>query len=229
MSNEQNKPQAKTPSSIVFYHSPWSRSVGIRWLLEELGVDYEVRLVHIRRDGGEGGEPDESYRQIQPHKKVPAIVDGDLVVHERAAIAIYLADKFPQAGLAPALGDPMRPAYLSALVYHDAVFDPCVSLNHVGVRVERAAHSFGAYEDMVAYLKRHLKKHDFAAGSRFTAADTALASALGFTMNVLHAVPSEPEFLAYLERATDRPAHHRAAELDERLIASLASGARKTG
>lgn len=221
MSNESNQPTPTPSSSLVFYHAPWSRAAGVRWLLEELGVPYELRVVDIRRAQGGGGEPNEDYRDVQPHKKVPAILDGDQIVHERAAITMYLADKYPEAGLAPALDDPMRPAYLTMLVYHDAVFDPCVSLHHVGVQLDRSAHAFGAYDDTIAHLKRTLKKQDFAAGSRFTAADTALASALGFTMNVFQAVPKEPEFLAYLARATDRPAYHRAAKLDEELMAQI--------
>ena len=80
MSNQQAK--------LTYFHAPWSRSAATRWLLEELGLDYEVRVIHFR------STVPEDYRAIQPHKKVPAIVDGATVITERAAIAIYLADKF---------------------------------------------------------------------------------------------------------------------------------------
>ena len=86
---------------IRFYHAPWSRASGILWLLEELGQPYEIELVDIRAPGG----VPESYRAIQPNKKVPAIVHEGTVVTERAAICLYLTERFPEAGLAPAIGD----------------------------------------------------------------------------------------------------------------------------
>src|SRR5690606_22795299 len=110
---------------------------------------------------------------------------------------IYLADVFSSGKLAPALDDPMRAAYLRMLVYCDAVFDPCVTARARHLVHEPADYSFGSFEDVMAYLKRHLSEHPYAAGSRFTAADTQLASSLGFTMHFLKVVPQEPEFEAY--------------------------------
>ncbi len=133
---------------LKFYHAPWSRSSTIFWLLEELGLEYEMELVDIR---GEGGAPEE-YRKIQPNKKVPAIVHDGKVVTERAAITIYLGDVFPEKGLAPAIGDPDRAAYISTLVYHDAVFDPVVCAKVKGLSYVSNDYPFGLYEDMVAYL-----------------------------------------------------------------------------
>ena len=97
---------------LKFYCTPWSRASGVFWLLEELGQPYQIELVDIRAPGGVA----ESYREIQPNKKVPAIDHDGTVVTERAAICIYLADAFPQAGLAPAIGDIRRSAYLTRLV-----------------------------------------------------------------------------------------------------------------
>src|SRR5690606_41131849 len=91
--------------------APWSRSFSIFWLLEELGVDYKMELVDIR-----GGAPD-SYRAIQPSKKVPAIDHDGTIVTERAAIALYLGEVFNEKGLAPVAGDADRAAYLRMLVY----------------------------------------------------------------------------------------------------------------
>ena len=198
---------------IIFHHAPWSRAAGVRWLLEELGVSYEVSLVNVHNPETIG----ERYRAIQPHKKVPAIEHGPLIVTERAAITIYLADAFPRAGLAPTLDDPMRAAYLTMLVYCDAVFDPCVATHYRGLRPKGSDYSFGTYDDMLKNIERRLTDHPFAAGERFTAADTQLASSLGYTMNFLQAVPRLPVFEAYLERVSSRPAHVRAQALDEEL------------
>jgi glutathione S-transferase len=199
---------------IIFHHSPWSRAAGVRWLLEELGVEYGVELVNIHAPKG----VDESYRAIQPHKKVPAIQHGGLVITERAAITIYLADRFPAAGLAPAIDDPARAAYLTMLVYNDAVLDPCVTARARGLEHGPADYSFGAFDDVMRNLEARLTEHPYAAGSRFTAADTQLASSLGFTMHVLQVVPRKPAFEAYIERVSARPAHARAQQLDAALL-----------
>lgn len=208
---------AKKHAAVVFHHAPWSRAAGVRWLLEELGIEYELRVVNVHDPKG----VPEDYRRIQPHKKVPAIEHGGVILTERAAITIYLADVFSRAGLAPALDEPMRATYLRMLVYCDAVFDPCVAAKVRNLGQQGADYSFGTFEDMLPFLEDHLKKNDFAAGPRFTAADTQLASSLGYTMQHLRAVPALPAFESYLARVGDRPAHVRATELDAELAASL--------
>jgi glutathione S-transferase len=198
---------------LKFYHAPWSRSSSVLWLLEELGVDYETVETDIRQ---EGGVP-EDYRRIQPNKKVPAIEHDGIVVTERAAITTYLADAFPQAGLAPAIGDPMRAPYLSMLVYCDAVFDPALSAHAQGWTYEGNHFSFGLFDDMVNYVDRILTERPYAAGDRFTAADVQLGSSIGFTMENLKALPERPSFIAYMNRIRDRPANLRSAEIDQEM------------
>lgn len=209
MTNSTNK-----QAQILLHYHPWSRAAGIRWLLEELQVPYEVNLVDPNK---QGGLPEE-YRAIHPHKKIPALeIDGQIVT-ERAAITIYLADRFSLGELAPALDDPRRALYLKMLVYNDAVLDPSVAMHHRKIEHKPSEYSFGAYEDTIRNLKKHFSEHAYAAGDRFTAADTLLASSLGFTIHFLQAVPQEPEFLAYLGRVAERPAHLRAQQLDAELM-----------
>src|SRR5579872_1302864 len=93
---------------ITLYHCPNSRSNSAMFLLEELGQPYEIKVVDVR--AGDGQTPE--YLAINPMGKVPAIKDGDEVVSETGAIGIYLGDRYPQAGLAPPVGDPRRGAYL---------------------------------------------------------------------------------------------------------------------
>lgn len=202
---------------LKFYHAPWSRSSAVFWLLEELGIDYEMELVEIR---AEGGAP-EAYRQIQPNKKVPAIVHDGLVVTERAAIFIYLADRFPQAGLAPSLDAPERARYLTALVHHDAVFDPAISARVNKLHYVSTDYPFGLYEDLVAHLEKTLAKQPFAAGPDFTAADILLATGISYTMNVLKALPELEVFRDYVTRATERPAYKRTQEKDAALASNI--------
>ena len=83
---------------LTLYHAPRSRSSRIIWLLEELGADYEIRYVEIPRMDG-SGQPDAS--NPHPDKKVPALVHGDVLVTESAAVCLYLTDLHPDAGIGP--------------------------------------------------------------------------------------------------------------------------------
>ena len=192
---------------LKFYCAPWSRASGVFWLLEELGQPYEIELVDIRAPGGVS----ETYREIQPNKKVPAINHDGTIVTERAAICIYLGDAFPEAGLAPAIGNKDRPSYLTRLVYSDSVFDPAIAAKAQGWQYQSNNFSFGLFEDMVANVERLLSKQPYAVGDRFTAADTQLAGGINFTMNILKVLPPLQVFQDYVARATDRPAYRRYA------------------
>src|ERR1700761_6678581 len=100
---------------ITLFHAPRSRSQRFLFLLEELGAPYEIKTVTIRRADGSGAiDP----LNPHPHGKTPAIRDGETVVFESTAIALYLTDKFPQAGIGPVVGDAGRGAYLSWLAYY---------------------------------------------------------------------------------------------------------------
>lgn len=202
---------------LKFYHAPWSRSSSVFWLMEELGVPYEMELVDIR---GEDGAP-ESYRAIQPNKKVPAVSHDGVIVTERAAISIYLADAFPETGLAPAIGDPDRAAYLTTLVYCDSVFDPAVCARVHGLEYVSNDYPFGTFDAMLANLEGRLSKQPYAVGDRFTAADIQLATGINYTMNMLRALPERQVFHDYVARVSERPAYQRATEKDASLAATI--------
>lgn len=87
------------------------------FLMEELGVPFEVKITDVRSGGGQTPE----YLAINPLGKVPAIKDGDDIVWETGAICVYLADKYPQAGLAPPIGDPLRAPYLRWLFLNSSI------------------------------------------------------------------------------------------------------------
>lgn len=202
---------------LKFYHAPWSRSSGMLWLLEELGVDYDLILPDIR---AEGGAP-EDYRAVQPNKKVPAIDHDGTIVTERAAITIYLADVFTEAGLAPAIGDPARAKYLTWTIYSDSVFDPVICAKAHKLTYVSNDYPFGLFDDMVANVEKHLTRNEYAAGSRFTAADTQLASGVAFTMNVLRVLPERQIFKDYVARIEERPAYQRAQKRDYELAMQI--------
>lgn len=199
---------------LKFYHSPWSRSSGVFWLLEELGQPYEIEIIDIRAPGG----VPEAYRAVQPNKKVPAIEHDGVVVTERAAICLYLTETFPGADLAPQPGDKDRSTFLTWLVYCDSVFDPAVAARAQGWEYRSAAFSFGSFDDMVRNVEKKLAERPYAAGDKFTAADTQLASGIHYTLDILKVLPDLPVFRDYLARATDRPAFRRFMAKDAELI-----------
>src|SRR5690606_1171444 len=114
-------------SELVFHTNPMSRGRIVRWMLEELGVEY--RAV-VQEYGASMKSP--GYLAINPMGKVPALQHRGIVVTEAAAICAYLADAFPQAGLAPALDDPLRGPYLRWMFFAAGPVEAAVTAKSLG-------------------------------------------------------------------------------------------------
>src|SRR5271168_903645 len=106
---------------ITLYHSPMTRSGSIVWLLDELEVPYEVKIVDFRRADGSGARDPAN---PHPHGKVPALTDGSETIFESSAITLYLADKYRDKKLGPLPGEPGRGEYLSWLAYRPGIMEP---------------------------------------------------------------------------------------------------------
>jgi len=197
---------------ITLYHAPRSRSSSIVWLLEELATPYNIELVPIVYGNGQGATAPESYRRIHPHKKVPAIDHDGVVVHECAAIALYLADAFPKAGLAPPIGDPRRGPYATWLAYWAGPMNAIVAARFMGWD-KQGNTGFGSFEDMDAHLNRTLEAHPYIVGDAFTAADVLVGGALEFFVGG-GTLQKRKAYLDYLARLAERPAQARALARD---------------
>ena len=195
---------------LTFYHAPQSRAFGVLWLLEEMRLEYTLASIDVRADAPRPA----GYRDIQPHGKVPAIDHDGKLVSERAAICMRLAEAFPGHGLLPPVGDPWRTPCIQMLVYTDAVVDPCLAARAAGWSYRASDFSFGSFQDMVDNLRRILSARPFAAGHDFTVADTQLATALFWAIEVLGIVANEPVLDDYLGRMRQRPAWARAESRD---------------
>ena len=202
--------------SITLFHAPNTRSSGTLILLEELGAPYTLHTLNMK--AVEQRQPD--YLAINPMGKVPAIKHGDALITEQVAIFIYLADLFPQAGLAPAFDDPLRGPYLRWLAFYGACFEPA-ALDKALKREPAPPGScpYGDYDSVINLLITQLREGPYLLGSRFTAADvlwgTALKWMLGFKL-----VPDAAEFTRYVERVNTRPAVARANAQDAAITAA---------
>ena len=179
------------------------------WLLEELGVPYQLKLVNIRRGDGSGAaDPANPH----PHGKVPALTDDGALIFESPAIALYLTDKFPGSRLGPPVGDPNRGAYLTWLSYYTGVIEPSLTAKFLKVQHIYGTFGWAPFDDVIAYLERNLAGRPYLLGEQFSAVDILVGGSIAFLMGRM--MPETELFKSYVARITSRPAHSRATAKD---------------
>ena len=195
---------------ITLYHAPRSRASRFIFLLEELGAPYELAEVTIRRGDGSGALDSHN---PHPHGKVPAIRDGETVVYESAAIALYLTDKFPQAGIGPLIGDPKRGAYLTWLAYYAGVMEPAWMSAFMKTDVPRGTAGWVKTDEVMELVNATLSKGPYILGEKFSAADVLIATTFKLFMGS-PLLPKTELLEAYVNRVTERPAYARGLAKD---------------
>lgn len=198
---------------LIFYTNPQSRGSIIRWMLEEVGAPYETVLL----DYGTTMKAAD-YLAINPMGKVPAIRHGDKVITECAAICAYLADAFPDAGLAPATAD--RADYYRWMFFAAGPIEAAFSnkaLGWVAPPERQMMLGYGNFETAIDTLETAVAGKVFVAGNQFSAADVYVASMIDF-MTMFGMLEPRPAFDAYLAPIRDRPAYKRAKEIDASLV-----------
>ncbi|KYF93636.1 glutathione S-transferase [Sorangium cellulosum] len=205
-----------TRGNLVFYHSPHTRASGARILLDELGAPHELRVLNMKA----GEQRKAPYLAVNPLGKVPAIVHDGALVTEQVAIFIYLADLFPEAGLAPALRDPQRGPYLRWLAYYGSCFEP--AMTDRAMKREPAPQGmspYGDFDTMFGTLVEALRQGPYLLGERFSAADILWGGALRW-MTQFKLIPELPEIAAYVARICSRPSFARVTADDAQLAAA---------
>ena len=201
-------------ADLTLFHSPRTRSSGVMALLEELGVPYHLHVLQP----GQQREP--GFLAVNPMGKVPAVRDGEAIVTEQVAIYIYLADRFPAAGLAPGLQDPLRGPYLRWMAFYGSSFEPALVDRAMQREPGRTAMSpYGDYGITLRTVTDQLARGPHILGGQFTAADILWGRALAWAM-AFKLVPETPEIMAYVARIESRPAILRARAKDEELAAA---------
>lgn len=198
---------------MKLYFVPRTRATRPRWMLEELGVPYELKTLNV----AEGENKRSDYLAVHPLGSVPALEDGELKLFESAAILQYLADKFPEKGLAPKPGTPERGEYYTWMMFTMTTAEPPLvdMLYHTRMlpeaerspaMVEKARKRFA---EVARVLEARLKGREYVVGNSFSAADVLLGSLLGWA-GMMGATADFPVLQEYAKRHTSRPAAQRA-------------------
>ncbi|MFW3613516.1 glutathione S-transferase family protein [Billgrantia antri] len=203
---------------LLLYTNPKSRGRIARWMLEEVGAAYHTEVVAF-------GSPMKSpqYLAINPMGKVPAIRHGETVVTECAAICAYLADAFPEAGLAPPLAE--RGAYYRWLFFAAGPLEAAITDRDLGMEpniAQQGRVGYGSIESVLETLEVAVSAHEFIAGPHFSAADVYLGSHIGWGLQ-FGSLESCPAFADYWARVSEREAYRRASSLDEQAARQNAS------
>jgi len=202
---------------ITLFWCPRTRASRILWLLEELNEPFDVRMIDIRNAEAKQ-VPD--FMAASPMGKVPAIMDtaGGQVVHmaDSAAIGLYLADRYPAAGLAPAIDDPRRGSYLYWMTFTPGVIEPAMSEKFNNWKVSRATSGWGDFGSMIEVLERGLAPGPWLLGGRFSVADVLVGSSVYF-MKIFNILPDSRVLSDYADRCLARPAYQKALARDAEL------------
>jgi glutathione S-transferase len=204
---------------VTLYHSPQTRSTGVLILLEELHADYDLHLLNMKAGEQRGA----AYLAVNPMGKVPAITHNGALVTEQVAIYLYLADLYPEAGITPAIGDPLRGPYLRWTAFYGSCYEPAVvdkAMKHAPAAMSTSP--YGDFDTMFNALNTQLSEGPWLLGERFTAADVLWGTALGWTTG-WGLAPTTPEVKAYLERFNARPLVVAARAKDVELAAMQAA------
>jgi glutathione S-transferase len=198
---------------IILHHAAPSRSSTVLFMLEELGVPYELKVLDLQME--EQYRPE--YLAINPMGKVPAIEHNGAVITEVGAICTYLADAFPAAKLAPAIGDPLRGPYLRLMFFQGSCLEPAI-IDHVLKREpgRRGMMPYATYETTVDTLEKAVEKGPWFLGERYSAADVYVGSAIAWGLQ-FKLLPERETFKRYVARLAERPARQRAVAIDQKL------------
>ena len=195
---------------IKLYHAPRTRSVRIYWLLEELGLPYELKTVEFTPQTLKSPE----YLKVHPLGKVPSIEDDGLTMFESGAILEYLLEKYGKGRLAPAPGTPTRGPFLQWVHFAEATALPPLA--------DIAAHSFVRPEAeripavipdarnrataVLGVIEQALGSKPYLLGNEFSGADIMMGYALLLMKWFGLVTDAYPKSAAYLARLEQRPA-----------------------
>ena len=205
-------------SKPLLYHCPNTRSSTALWMLEELGVPYDLEVLDMKK----GEQREAAHLARNPMGKVPVLAHNGGLITEGGAICTYLADAFPQAGLAPAIGDSLRGPYLRWMFFAGSAFEPAIVDRALKREPgDKGMMPYGDVDTTIETTAQALAKGPWFLGDRFSAADVFFGAGIRWT-TLFGILPKRPEFTAYIARLEARPALQRATAKDTALAAQQA-------
>ncbi|MEC7762666.1 MAG: glutathione S-transferase family protein [Pseudomonadota bacterium] len=204
---------------LTLYHAYWSRATRMLALIHELGITDEVKLVHVdlkRQDGSGRFDPDNPH----PDHKVPVLDHDGTIITESPAIALYLSDMFPDAGMAPAIGDPARGPFLTWLIYSVSVMEPVFNHQAAGLMHPILQAAFrGVPEVDQRLVDTFADGRPFLLGDTFTAADLLVQSPFQWMRDW---APQDDKVLEWVDRVASRPSYAWANQIDAKYAPAMA-------
>lgn len=202
-----------TQTHIQLYHHPFSRAATVLWMLEELGLPYDLHFVDLTK----GAQKDPAFLALNPMGKLPTLVDGEAVLTEVAAIGMYLADRYSAGVLAPALDDPARATYLRWILFGPSVIEPCAYAKQAGWDYRPGSAGWGTWEEMHESIEVAIGDGPWLLGDRFTMADVCFGATIRFMLQ-FGMLEKRERIVAYAERLAARPAQQRGAAANGAVI-----------
>lgn len=199
--------------SLVLYHHPYSRAANVLWMLEELGVEHELRFVDLLA----GAHKTPELLALNPMGKLPILTDGDQVVTEVAAIGLYLADRYAPGRLAPNLDDPKRGTYLRWSFFAPSVIEPGAIVKMNNWEAKPSQVGWGTHESMLQAIAVAIGAGPYLLGDTFSMADVIFGGTLRYMLRFKMLEP-RPVFTGYVDRLSARPALQRADERNNAII-----------
>jgi len=194
---------------MKLFYAPRTRSFSALWILEEAGRPYERVVIDITK----GEQKTAGFLAVNPMGKVPALQDGDARLGEAAAICAYVADRCPEAGLAPGCDDPRRARYLNWLFFAPSCIEPAMVQLATKIQMPPVSAGWGEATQVFDVLDRALEQGPWLLGDTFSAADIAIGTSLNFAVKLFKMAPTRPSFDRYIDRCAARPAFQRAQAL----------------
>lgn len=202
--------------AIVLYHHPHSRAATVVWMLEEVGVEYTIEHVDIRA----GSQKQPEFLALNPMGKLPTLVDDGVVVTETAAIGLYLADRYAQGRLAPALDAAERGTYLRWILYAPSVIEPCAAAHAANWDYTPGSVGWGTWESMLETAEHAIGDGPWILGDQFSMADVVFGATLRF-MLMFGMLEKRERFTDYVARLEERPAMKAATARNQAILEAL--------
>jgi len=205
--------------SVTLYHHPFTRAASTVWMLEEIGIPYDLHFLDVRAGAHKAPE----ILALNPMGKLPILVDDGHVITESAAIGLYLADRYAPGRLAPSLDDPARGTYLRWSLFGPSVIEPAAMAKSEGWQVKASAAGWGNYDDAVNAIEAAIGDRPYLLGEKFTMADILFGGTVRFMLR-FKMLEARPSFVAYADRLSQRPASRKAEARNAEIAAQHGLG-----